>query len=43
MKRVDEKRDDLRQKRKDIDDTLAELDAIEETCLGRLAEIGVTT
>ena len=43
MKKVDEKRDDLRQKRKDIDDTLAELDAIEETCLGRLAEIGVTT
>jgi hypothetical protein len=43
MKRVDEKRDDLRQKRKDIDDTLAELDSIEETCLGRLAEIGVTT
>ncbi len=43
MKRVDEKRDDLRQKRKDIDDTLAELDNIEEACLGRLAEIGVGT
>jgi hypothetical protein len=43
MKRVDEKREDLRQKRKDIDDTLAELDNIEESCLGRLAEIGVGT
>ena len=43
MKRVDEKREDLRQKRKDIDDTLAELDNIEEACVGRLAEIGVTT
>ena len=43
MKRVDEKRDELRQKRKDIDDTLTELDNIEEACLGRLAEIGVTT
>jgi DNA-binding transcriptional MerR regulator len=43
MTRVDEKRDDLRQKRKDIDDTLAELDNIEEACLGRLAEIGVGT
>ncbi len=43
MKRVDEKREDLRQKRKDIDDTLAELDNIEEACLGRLADIGVGT
>lgn len=43
MKRVDEKRDDLRQKRKDIEDTLAELDNVEEACLTRLAEIGVGT
>ena len=43
MKRVDEKRDDLRQKRKDIDETIDELDNIEEACLGRLAEIGVST
>jgi DNA-binding transcriptional MerR regulator len=43
MSRVDEKRDELRQKRKDIDDTLAELNNIEEACLGRLAEIGVGT
>jgi DNA-binding transcriptional MerR regulator len=43
LKRVEEKRDELRQKRKDIDDTLTELDNIEEACLGRLAEIGVGT
>ncbi|MDR6901894.1 DNA-binding transcriptional MerR regulator [Rhizobium miluonense] len=43
MNRVDEKRDELRQKRKDIDDTLSELDNVEEACLGRLAEIGVGT
>lgn len=43
MKRIDEKREDLRQKRKDIDDTLTELDHIEEACIGRLAEIGVGT
>lgn len=43
MKRVDEKRDELRQKRKDIDDTLSELNNVEEACLTRLAEIGVGT
>jgi DNA-binding transcriptional MerR regulator len=43
MKRVDEKRSDLRQKRKDIDETIVELDNIEEACLNRLAEIGVST
>ncbi|ASY62682.1 putative transcriptional regulator LiuR of leucine degradation pathway, MerR family [Sinorhizobium sojae CCBAU 05684] len=43
MKRVEEKREDLRQKRKDIDDTLTELDNVEEACLTRLAEIGVGT
>jgi DNA-binding transcriptional MerR regulator len=43
MKRVEEKRDDLRQKRRDIDDTLAELDGIEESCIERLAELGVNT
>ena len=43
MKRVEEKRENLRQKRRDIDDTLAELDNIEEACLTRLAEIGVST
>nr|WP_180940874.1 MerR family DNA-binding transcriptional regulator [Sinorhizobium mexicanum] len=43
MTRVEEKREELRQKRKDIDDTLAELDNVEEACLTRLAEIGVGT
>ncbi|MBO9098488.1 MULTISPECIES: MerR family transcriptional regulator [unclassified Rhizobium] len=43
MKRIAEKRDDLRQKRKDIEDTLTELDHVEEACIGRLAEIGVGT
>jgi DNA-binding transcriptional MerR regulator len=43
MKHVEQKRSELRQKRKDIDDTLSELDNVEEACLTRLAEIGVTT
>lgn len=43
MKRVEEKREDLRQKSKDIEETLAELDNVEEACLTRLAEIGVGT
>jgi len=43
MKKVNEKRDELRQKRRDIDETLAELDHVEEACLTRLAEIGVGT
>ncbi len=43
MRKVEEKRDSLRQKRKDIDETIGELDSIEEACLNRMAEIGVTT
>lgn len=43
MRKIEEKREDLRQKRKDIEDTLVELDNIEESCLTRLAEIGVNT
>ncbi|WP_421851228.1 MerR family transcriptional regulator [Oricola sp.] len=38
-----EKREELRQKRKDIEDTLAELEQVEESCLGRLAELRVTS
>lgn len=38
-----EKREELRQKRKDIEDTLAELEHVEEACLGRLAELRVTS
>lgn len=41
--RVEEKRSELRQKRKDIEDTLAELDAVEEACVNRLAEMRVTS
>jgi DNA-binding transcriptional MerR regulator len=41
LKRVTEKRDELKQRRKDIDETIAELDIIEEQALTRLAEIGV--
>ncbi len=43
MKRIDEKREELRQKRKDIEETLDELNNAEEACLTRLAEIGVGT
>jgi DNA-binding transcriptional MerR regulator len=43
MKRVEEKRAELRQKRKDLEETLGELDAVDEACIERLAELGVTT
>ena len=43
MAKVSEKRDELRQKRRDIEETLTELDNVEEACLTRLAEIGVGT
>lgn len=39
--RVSEKRDELAQKRKDIEETLSELDSVEEASLARLAELGV--
>lgn len=41
MKRVEERREELRQKRRDIDETLRELDQVEESCIGRMAELGV--
>ena len=43
IKRIVEKRDDLRQKRRDLEETLAELDQAEESCVERLVELGVTT
>jgi DNA-binding transcriptional MerR regulator len=43
MKRVEEKRAELRQKRRDLEETLAELDSVDEACIERLAELGVTT
>jgi hypothetical protein len=33
----------LRQKRRDIEETLAELGRVEENCVERLAELGVST
>ncbi|MEO4040467.1 MerR family DNA-binding transcriptional regulator [Hoeflea sp. CAU 1731] len=41
MQRVAEKRDQLNQKRKDIEETLSELDNVDEACLARLAELRV--
>ncbi|UUP19206.1 MULTISPECIES: MerR family transcriptional regulator [Nitratireductor] len=41
--RIEEKRSSLRQKRRDLEDTLAELDQAEEACVERLAELGVKT
>lgn len=43
IKRIEEKREDLRQKRRDLEETLAELDQAEESCVERLAELGVNT
>lgn len=43
MEQIKERREDLRQKRRDIDEIMGELDIAEETCLARLAEIGVGT
>ncbi len=41
--RIDQKRGDLRQKRRDLEETLEELDQAEEACVERLAELGVNT
>lgn len=43
IQRVNEKRDELKQKRRDLEETLAELDDVEETCVERMAELGVKT
>ncbi|MEO0542578.1 MAG: MerR family DNA-binding transcriptional regulator [Pseudomonadota bacterium] len=40
---VESKRAELRQKRKDIEDTLSELDQVEDACMNRLAELRVTS
>ncbi|MEP0942592.1 MAG: MerR family DNA-binding transcriptional regulator [Rhizobiaceae bacterium] len=39
---ISSRRADLEQKRRDIEDTLRELDAAEENCFERLAELGVS-
>jgi len=43
IKRIVEKRDALKQKRRDLEETLAELDQAEESCVERLVELGVNT
>ncbi len=42
IERIKEKRTELEQKRRDIEDTMREMDAAEENCFERLAEIGVS-
>ena len=43
IKTAAEKRKSLLQQREDIDETITELDSVEEQCLERLAELGVGT
>lgn len=43
IKRIEEKREELRQKRRDLEETLSELDQAEDSCVERLAELGVNT
>lgn len=43
IERIDEKRDMLRQKRRDLEETIEELDNAEEACVERLVELGVST
>jgi DNA-binding transcriptional MerR regulator len=42
VRRVSQKRLELEQKRRDIEELLSELDNAEEACLTRMAELGVT-
>ena len=41
LSNIDEKREELKRMRRDIDDALRELDRMDETCFERLAELGV--
>jgi len=43
IRRIAEKKEELRQKRRDLEETLAELDQAEDSCVERLAELGVKT
>ncbi|MCT4656689.1 MAG: MerR family DNA-binding transcriptional regulator [Cohaesibacter sp.] len=40
MEKIDARRKDLRQKLVDIEETIAELDAVEDSCRTRLSELG---
>ncbi|MEM7302082.1 MAG: MerR family DNA-binding transcriptional regulator [Pseudomonadota bacterium] len=42
IEKIDGRRAELEQKRRDIEETLKELDNAEEGCYGRLAELGVS-
>jgi len=42
LSKIEERRDIMNQKRKDISDTLLELESAEDACLARMAELGVT-
>jgi len=41
IRKITERRRELEQKRRDIDDLLSELDQAEEACLTRMAELGI--
>ncbi|WP_274424326.1 MerR family transcriptional regulator [Chelativorans sp. YIM 93263] len=43
VEKIEEKRQALRQKRRDLEEALQELDEAEEACVERLAELGVKT
>lgn len=43
ISKIESRRDELRQKRRDLEETLSELDRAEEACVERLAELGVQT
>ena len=43
LRRIGETRDLLRQKRRDLEEALDDLDGAEEACVERLVELGVTT
>lgn len=42
VEKVNSRREELNQKKKDIEETLGELENVEESCLTRMAEIGVS-
>lgn len=42
VEKVNSRREELNQKKKDIEETLGELANVEESCLTRMAEIGVS-
>ncbi|MFK4823317.1 MerR family DNA-binding transcriptional regulator [Paenochrobactrum sp. BZR 588] len=43
VRHVNDKREELVQKKRDIEETLSELERIEEICIERIAELGVST